>query len=44
MTRYKGYKEHTRNTLEATVVLNLVLFKDALVNKPHSTLIALASN
>jgi len=43
-TRHKGINICTGNTLEATVVLDLVFFEDAFVNKPHCTLIALASN
>jgi hypothetical protein len=44
MTRHKGINKYTGNTLEATVILDLVFFEDAFVNKPHCTLIALASN
>jgi hypothetical protein len=44
MPRHKVINKCTWNTLKATVVLKLVLLEDALVNKPHSTLIALASN
>jgi hypothetical protein len=44
MTRHKGINKCTRNTLEATVILDLVFFEDAFVNKPHCTLTALASN